>query len=341
MTGPIFRTPFAPDRRKTVRLPKFEYRRPASVQEAASILLDQPSARVLAGGTDLLVNMKHRVETPSEIVSLKGLTDLNYVRQTDGIAKIGALTPLKRVYNDPFVAEKLPALAIAASSVGSYHHQTMGTIGGNLCQQTRCKYFNQSKWWRSARPLCFKAGGVQCHVANKENVCYSTYCGDVAPALLVLNAEVVLTGPDDSRQVPVEAIFSGDGKAPLNLDPGEILTEIVIPEQVGDAFSTYKKTANRGSIDFPIVGAAFWTSRSTGESRIALTAAHRKPVRSWQLESFLRGKQPSEETIEAVDSLIAKETQLMMSSIDSLSYKRKLMGQLVKSALSDVMGGLL
>jgi 4-hydroxybenzoyl-CoA reductase subunit beta len=323
-----------------VRLPKFDYRRPESIHEACTILHDQPSAKVLAGGTDLLVNMKHRVETPSMIVSLKGVRDQDYVKKADGCVKIGALTSLKRVYNDPIVAQKLPALAIAASSVGSYHHQTMGTIGGNLCQQTRCKYFNQSKWWRSSRPLCFKAGGALCHVANKENVCYSTYCGDVAPALLVMNAEVVLTGKDGSRQVPLENVFSGEGKSPLNRQQGEILTEIVIPEQAFEGFSTYKKAANRGSIDFPIVGAALWTSRSTGEARVALTGVHRKPVRVLQLEDFLRGKQLNEETIQGVDGLVAKEAQLMMSSIDSLSYKRKLMGLLVKGALTEAVGGV-
>ncbi|MBI4963165.1 MAG: FAD binding domain-containing protein [Desulfomonile tiedjei] len=322
-----------------MRLPKFDHNQPKSIQEACAILLDRPDAKVLAGGTDLLVNMKHGVEKPSIVVSLRGLPDLNYVRKDNGALRIGALTPLKRVYNDPYVAQKLPALAIAASSVGSYHHQIMGTIGGNLCQQTRCKYFNQSKWWRSARPICFKAGGDQCHVAKKEHVCYSTYCGDVAPALLVMNAEAVLTRKGGSRQVPLEDIFSGAGKTPIKLEQGEILTEIVVPEQAADGFATYKKSANRGSIDFPIVGAALWTSSSTGESRIALTAVDRKPVRARQLEDFLRGKRLDEETLKAVDSLVAKEVQLMMSSIDSLSYKRKLMGVLVKGALSEATGG--
>lgn len=322
-----------------MRLPKFDYKQPQSLQEACAILLDQPSAKALAGGTDLLVNMKHRVETPTTIVSLKGLSDLRYVRRTNAAVRIGALTPLKSVYNDPYVAQNLPALATAAYSVGSYHHQVMGTIGGNLCQQTRCKWFNQSKWWRSSRALCFKAGGEMCHVAKKERVCYSTYCGDVAPALLVLNAEVVLTGTDGSKQVPLESIYSGEGKTPLNLQPGEILTEIVISEQAADGFSTYKKSANRGSIDFPIVGAALWASSSTGEARIAFTAVDRKPIRARQLEEYLRGKQFNEETAQAVDSLVAKEAHLMLSSIDSLSYKRKLMGQLAKEALSEAMGG--
>ena len=328
------------ERRETVRLPKFDYRRPESIQEASAILLDDPSARVLSGGTDLLVNMKYKVETPSTIVSLKSLSELNYVRLANGTLRIGALTPLKMVYNDAFVAQKLPALAIAAASVGSYHHQVMGTIGGNLCQQTRCKYFNQSKWWRSSREICFKAGGEMCHVAKKEHVCYSTYCGDVAPALLVLNAEVVLTGKDGSKQVSLESIFSGEGKTPLKLEPGQILTEIFIPEQAADGFSTYKKFANRESIDFPIVGAAFWTSRTSLESRVALTAVDRKPLRARQLEDFMKGKRLGDEVIEAVDGLVAKEARLMMSSIDSISLKRQLMGRLVKGAIREAMGGV-
>ena len=178
-----------------------------------------------------------------------------------------------------------------------------------------------------------------CHVAHKEQVCYSTYCGDVAPALLVMNAEVVLTGKDASKQVPLESIFSGEGKTPLKLEPGEILTEILIPEQAANGFSTYKKFANRQSIDFPIVGAALWTSSTTRESRVALTAVDRRPLRARQLEDFMKDKQLGEEVIEAVDGLVAKETRLMMSSTDSLSLKRKLMGQLVKGAIREAMGG--
>ncbi|MEJ2717800.1 MAG: FAD binding domain-containing protein [Deltaproteobacteria bacterium] len=322
-----------------MRLPKFDYRRPENVQEACEILLDQPSAKVLAGGTDLLVNMKYRVETPATVVSLRGLNEHEYVRKANGAVRIGALTPLKKVYSDPVVAQNLPSLATAASAVGSYHHQAMGTIGGNLCQQTRCKYFNQSKWWRSARPLCYKAGGDMCHVAKKEGVCYSTYCGDVAPALLVLNAEVVLSGKEGSRQVPLEELYSGEGKTPLKLGRGEILTEIVIPEGAADAFSTYKKFANRGSIDFPIVGAAFWKSNTTGESRIALTAVDRKPVRARELEDFMKDKELGDDVIEAVDRLVGKGARLMMSSIDSLTIKRKMMRILVKSAIEEARGG--
>ncbi len=158
------------------------------------MLQDRPAAKILAGGTDLLVNMKHRVEMPPVLVNIKSISDLDYIHRDNGAVRIGALTPLKRISRAPFIAEKLPALARAASLVGSFHHQTMGTIAGNLCQQNRCKYYNQSQWWRSARPTCYKAGGEICHVVNKKETCYSSYCGDSAPALLVMNARVVLQG---------------------------------------------------------------------------------------------------------------------------------------------------
>lgn len=322
-----------------MRLPKFNYMRPESIQEACAALLDQPGAKALAGGTDLLVNMKHRVETPSTVVNLKGLQSLDAIRKDDGALTVGALTPLKRVYEHPFVAQHLPVLAVAASSVGSYHHQVMGTIGGNLCQQTRCKYFNQSKWWRSARPLCYKAGGKICHVAKKEQVCYSTYCGDVAPALLALNAEVVLAAKEGSRQIPLADLYSGEGKTPLTLKPGEILTQIIIPEDSTRGVSIYKKFANRQSIDFPIVGAAVWRSDTTGESRVAFTAVDRRPLRAMQLEDFMRGKPLGDELFEGIDRLVAKEARLMMSSTDSIAFKRKLMGLLVKDAIGQAMGG--
>jgi len=160
-----------------VRLPKFQYEKANDIKEASSILVADPSSRILAGGTDLVVNMKHRVEVPSIIVNIKGISGLDFVSQENGSIRIGALTPLKKIYSASFIREKLPALAQAASSVGSYHHQCMGTRGGNICQQNRCVYFNQSKWWRSTRPTCYKAGGEICHVVNKKQICYSTYCG--------------------------------------------------------------------------------------------------------------------------------------------------------------------
>jgi 4-hydroxybenzoyl-CoA reductase subunit beta len=310
---------------------------PKNIKEASSILLDDPGAKVLAGGTDLLVNMKHRVEMPSLIVNIKRISNLDCIERKNGAIGIGALTSLKRVYTNPLIGEKLRALTLAASSVGSYHHQCMGTIGGNICQQNRCKYFNQSQWWRSSRPLCFKAGGEICHVVNKKGICYSSYSGDVAPVLLALNAKVILEGKKTTREIPLEGLFSGDGKVPLNLEGGEILREIIIPQEASDGFSTYMKFATRESIDFPIVGIALWASMEKKEVRVFFTAVDRRPVRAESVEDFLGGRELDEETLEQAVDLSSKEATPAKTSLYSPSYKRKIMGLLLRSALKEAM----
>lgn len=318
-----------------MRLPKFVYLLPGSIAEAVAMLQDRPAAKILAGGTDLLVNMKHRVEVPPVLVNIKSISDLDYIHRDNGAVRIGALTPLKRISRAPFIAEKLPALARAASLVGSFHHQTMGTIAGNICQQNRCKYYNQSQWWRSARPTCYKVGGEICHVVNKKETCYSSYCGDSAPALLVLNARVVLQGGGSSREIPFEELFSGDGKSPLNLNKGEILSEIIIPAETADGVSSYTKYANRESIDFPIVGAAFWASREKKEYRVAFTAVAKNPVRGRRLEAFLDGKDLSKAIMAEASKLASKEAAPVKNSLFSPAHKREMMGILLQRAVNE------
>ena len=320
-----------------MRLPKFDYVEPRSIKEASSILSDDPKAKILAGGTDLLVNMKHRVELPSVIVNIKRIPELDFIEEKNGSIRIGALASLKSVYGNPLIEEKLPALTLAASSVGSYHHQIMGTIGGNICQQNRCKFFNQSKWWRSSREPCLKTGGETCYVVNKKGTCYSSYSGDIAPALLVMNATVRLESNTGVREASVEDLFSGDGKTPLHLEGGEILTHVIIPEKAATGFSMYMKFANRESIDFPIVGMALWASMERKEVRVSFTAVDRRPIRARGVENFLRGKYLSEEILGEAVGLASKEGAPVKTSLYSPSYKRKLMGLLLKSALKEAM----
>jgi 4-hydroxybenzoyl-CoA reductase subunit beta len=308
---------------------------PKSIKEASSILLDEPGAKILAGGTDILPNMKHRVECPEVLVNIKQIADLDYIRQHNGDIRMGALTPLKRLYADSFMVENLAGLAQAASAVGSYHHQVMGTLAGNICQQNRCMYFNQSKWWRSSRPTCYKAGGEICHVVNKKEICYSAYCGDMAPALLVINAKIALAGPDGHREIAIEEFFSGDGKAPLTKNPGEILTEIIIPKASADGVSTYVKFANRSSIDFPIVGTAWWASEKEKQYRVAFTAVDRMPLRGKQVEKILNGKTLSTENVKAASDLAAKVAKPVKTSVYSPSHKRRMMGLLLQHAVNE------
>jgi len=170
---------------------------------------------------------------------------------------------------------------------------------------------------------------------NKKEICYSSYCGDVAPALLVLNGKVVLERHGGSREISLESLFSGNGKVPLSLQRGEILTEIIIPEEALDGFSTYVKFANRGGIEFPIVGMGLWASMERKEVRVAFTGVDRRPVRAKSLEGLLAAKDLSDERLEQAVRLVSKEVTLVKTSIYSPSYKKKIMGRLLESALKE------
>ncbi|MEW6671365.1 MAG: xanthine dehydrogenase family protein subunit M [Thermodesulfobacteriota bacterium] len=321
-----------------MRLPKFEYVEPRDLKEASAILNKEDGARIFAGGTDLLVNMKHRVETPALLVNLKKIPDLNFIQVNGGEVRIGALTPLKKIYNHPFIADKLPGLASAASAVGSYHHQTMGTIGGNVCQQNRCKFFNQSLQWRSSRDLCLKAGGETCHVVKNKRSCYSTYCGDTAPALLVMEARAVIESQGGSKEIALESLFSGDGKRPLSMQKGEILTQIIIPKDAVEGFSVYTKIANRESIDFPIVGASLWASPERSDFRVAYTAVDRKPLRAKKAEEALKGSKIDQQLLEKAEGLVLEEAKPVNTSVYPSAYKRKLIKTLFAAMINQVMG---
>ena len=314
-----------------MRLPKFSLHQPTTVAEAVRLLAENPGSKVLAGGTDLLVNMKHRVEMPTLLVSLSRVDGLKGIHPESGTTVIGGSTTLKEIQKDQGLGERYPALVQAAKAVGSYRHQTMGTLAGNLCQNTRCRFFNQSWEWRQARSLCFKAGGEDCHVVGRKNVCFCTYSGDVAPALLALGASVRIQGPQGAREIPLTNLYSGNGKSPVSLGSGDLVTAVVLPDASGNGRSRYEKFSLRGAIDFPIVGAAAW--RGDGAVRVAFTAVDRAPVRAGELESELRGKELTDQAIEKAASLAGKAAKVAPTTVHPVQFKRELMRSLSARAL--------
>ena len=309
-----------------MHLPRFAHYEPASVDDALRLLGEHSGARLLAGGTDLLVNMKHLVEQPDVLVSLSRVEGLRGISDEQGATVIGARTLLKEVQQHAGLQERFPALTKAASAVGSYRHQTMGTLGGNLCQNTRCRFFNQTWQWRSARALCYKAGGEHCHVMKKDGVCYSTYCGDVAPALLVLDAKVRVQGPGGTREVPLSDLYTGEGRHPVALAPTEMVTAVVIPAASANGRSTYEKHALRGSIDFPIVGTAVW--RDDSSVRVAYTAVDRRPVRATALEEAMAGGALDEAAARESSALATKAATITRTTVQPVPFKRELMATL-------------
>ena len=252
-----------------MRLSAFEYLEPKSLKEAAKVFaLDTKGSVLLGGGTDLLANMKHRVIQPKRVINLKTIPKLAYISDGKDGLRIGTLTTLHDLASSSLIQEKYPVLSQAAKEVGAYAHQVMGTIGGNLCQGNRCRFYNQSAFWRSVRPLCYKAGGDLCHIVparpcltgrqaaggRKSKECHSAYCGDMAPTLIALNAQVRVVGPNGERVLPLHKLYTQDGKRPLSLRKGEILKEILLPSPSGKTL--YLKWRRRESIEFPIVSLA-------------------------------------------------------------------------------------
>ncbi len=314
-----------------MRLPIFTHRQPVDFAGVVSALAEGPGAKVLAGGTDLLVNMKHRIEMPETLVSLKKVADLKGIRVEEDATVIGAATTLKEIGRNPELGRKFPALVQAAMSVGSCRHQAMGTLGGNLCQNTRCRFFNQSWQWRQARSLCCKAGGEECHVIGRKDTCFATYSGDVAPALLVLDASIRIAGPDGSRESPLSDLYSKEGRTPLTLGRGEFVTAVVIPWAAAHGKSRYEKFSIRGAIDFPIVGAAVW--RGDGSVRVAYTGVDRAPVRAAELEAELAGQELTDASLKRSAALAPKAAKIAPTSSHPVSFKRELMGVLFVKAM--------
>jgi 4-hydroxybenzoyl-CoA reductase subunit beta len=322
-----------------MKLPDFEYVKPASLGEATEELTRRKGAKVLAGGTDLLVNMKWRTVIPSALVNLKTVPGLNEIETENGEIRIGALVKLNRISESPLFKGGLALLRQAASRVGSYHHQVMGTLGGNLCQQNRCNYFNQSAWWRSLRGPCLKTGGERCHVTGKGGTCYACYQGDLAPVLISLDAEAQIAGPKGLRWLSVDDLFTGDGISPLALAPNEVLTRVRIPAGLQDDLSVYHKYSDRGAIDFPVVGVAVRMASSTGTYRIALTGVDRKPVRPVEAEDFLKGAVAEGKRFDEVLNILLRYVKPVKNSAFSPWYKRHVTAQLFSRAIKDMHGG--
>ncbi|MDY7037256.1 MAG: FAD binding domain-containing protein, partial [Thermodesulfobacteriota bacterium] len=236
-----------------IRLHKLDYTAPTTVNEACSILDKHGvDARVLAGGTDLLPACKLRNTRPALLVSLNKIQGLKGIRVHDGGGlKIGAMTSLYEVRHDSSIIKHHGALAQAASCVGAMQHQHMGTLGGNLCLNTRCIYYNQSDTWRKSREVCFKMGGDVCHVVPKGRKCYAVFSGDTAPALIALDARVILMNGSGERIMPAGELYTGDGMEPNALKHNEILSEIRLPPPVGRQSSLYLKYRQREAIDLP------------------------------------------------------------------------------------------
>ncbi len=318
-----------------------EYHAPESLDEAVALLGRWgPRAALLAGGTDVVGALKHGVLAKNHFVSLKRIREFRDIAVSEsGDLLIGAFTSLDAIASSEAVRERCLALAEAAGKAVSPLLRGRATLGGNLCLDTRCWYFNQSESWRASRAPCLKAEGAQCWANEKRNICVALFCAETPPALMVAGARVHLRGPAGERTIGADELYSGDGLAPLKLEAAEVVTTVAIPPRPPRWGSTYLKYAARGSIDFPLLGIAAGVRLEPdgriAEARIAVTGARSAPFRLVDFEAELRGR-PVPDEAERGDSVARSLGMLYLS--DDVPYKRRLAGLLAAEAVRRAAG---
>ena len=279
-----------------MRLPQFNYTGPDTLEKALDLLAAHgQDAKILAGGTDLLVRMKKGLLTPKVIISLKALKDLAYIKKDKDMIRIGARTSLADIIASDLVQKEAGALSTACERVGAAGIQHFrGTIGGNILQDNRCFHYNQSSFHRSGRQACHKDGGKICYARDESDRCNSTCQSDGAAALMALDARLVLASKGHERTVALTDFYTTDGIHPFAMEPQELLTEIIIPASGGA--SAYHRLAYRSAIDYPIVCAGVLLKPSTAkkdtieEARIVVGAMARSPLFLAKESSELKGK---------------------------------------------------
>jgi len=306
-------------------MPAFNLLRPETLDQLVEMRQQMPDARLLAGGTDLVPNIRRGIERPPAVIDLNGVDELATIAvDADGGLRIGAAVTLAAVGRSEAVNAGWPVLAVAAETVAGPTHREVATVGGNLCLDTRCVYYNQSEWWRNANDFCLKKDGSVCHVAPKSAKCFAAFSGDLAPAAIVLDATVEVAGPAGQRTLPLPDLYREDGANHLCLDAGEVVVAVRVPAPDGRA-ADYAKVRQRGSIDFPLIGIAVAVRREgqvLTALRIAFTGTNSRPLPIEGTEA-LAGAPLDDAGLEQIARLAAKQLQPMKSTFTPQTYRRR------------------
>jgi 4-hydroxybenzoyl-CoA reductase subunit beta len=326
-------------------LPEFELVRPTTLDEVIAARAAHPDSRLLGGGTDLVVNIRRGIVAPPVLIDINQVGELRAIKADASAIEIGAAVTLAELAAHPQVAAHYPVIAQAAGIIAGPTHRNMGTVGGNLCLDTRCLFYNQSEWWRSANNHCLKTIGDICHVAPKSRgVCFATFSGDLAPALLALDAEIDVAGPAGKRTLPLRSLYigharqdqpitetMGDGKFYLSLRPGELVTA-VRARNVAGLRSAYDKIRIRRSIEYPVCGVAVALRRSgdaLADLRVAFTGTNPRPVLLEETQR-LAGGPLDKHVFKGLDALVRDQIMSMKTTFTPGHYRRRVASVLAR-----------
>lgn len=324
-----------------LRLPTYRYHRPGSVADAVALLGEHAGdVMPVAGGTDLVPNMKHRLFEPGHLVALKGIDELRGIREDGGALRIGAAETLTSVAFDPLVLARFPALADAAGHVAGPQLRNAGTIGGNVCLDTRCTYYNQTEFWRTALGFCLKKDGDVCHVTRVGKKCVAAHSADTPPVLMTLGASLVLEGPDGRRAVPIRDFFVADGIANTRREPEEILVEIRVPLEAAARRSSYAKLRQRKSIDFPLLTVAVAADVDDGgvvrgiDGVVTALGSRPKELSGW--DDIAVGERLTDDVVEELAARAHKQCHPLENIIVDPEWRRAMVPVYVRRALEKI-----
>lgn len=311
-------------------LPDFRCHRPTSLEEAVRLKSSSAGTRFIAGGTDLLVNLRRGLGEPTDLIDLTAIAELAAIRREGDALWLGAGTTLADLARHPDILAIYPAVAEAALSVAGPTHRAAGTLGGNLCQDTRCVFYNQSDWWRQGNGWCLKYQGDKCHVVVKSDRCYATYHGDVAPVLMVLDAEAVVAGPNKARRIKLADLYRESGADHLTLAADEALAAVVLPPP-GRLRAAYAKARIRDAIDFPLAGVAVALRRDgdvIGDIKVAITGTNSAPLSI--ATGDLIGRVWDAAAATTLSQALRKKANVLRTTIVDPKYRRRAMQGLTR-----------
>ena len=318
-------------------LPDFKLLRPRTLKEATSALAEHAQEiQIIAGGTDLIPSLRQRLFEPKYVLDIRGIGELRGINSRNGAVEIGALTTLTAIEHSQFLREHYPVLTEAAKTVASPILRNMGTLGGNICLDTRCLWYNQSLTWRKGCGFCIKKDGDLCHVAPGGTKCWAAFSGDTPPALLCLGAEIEVVGPNGARRVPLSDFYTKIGDAYKKLERNELVTRVFLPQASADLRGSYFKLRIRGSIDYPLAGIAVAMRRNNGhveDARVAITAVNPAPMLVRGAREALEGKRLNEDLAAEIGELAARTAKPLTTSALTPEYRREMIRVFTKRAV--------
>ncbi|HSG49512.1 MAG TPA: FAD binding domain-containing protein [Longimicrobiales bacterium] len=321
-----------------LRLPPFRFHRPDTLADAVGLLAEHGGAALpVAGGTDLIPNMKHRLFEPGHLVSLTGVPELRDVHFGETEITLGSTVTLAALSSHPQVGQYLPALAQAAGLVAGPQIRNRGTLGGNICLDTRCTYYNQTEFWREALGYCLKKDGTVCHVTRVGRKCVAAHSADTPPVLMTLGAEVDLVGPAGERTLPLRDFFVPDGIHNTRREPGELVVRVRIPAPAPGMRMAYAKLRQRRSIDFPLLSVAIAgeleADGTVRDLRGVVSALGSRPRELTGWDELARGERLTPELTDALSERAFKQCHPLENIIVDPDWRRAMVPVYVRRAL--------